>query len=246
MIDSGVFVGTLRHRRFSPIAHVFTYRVFMVLLDIDRIPELMRVSRLLSVNRWNWATFDHRDHVGDPALPLRERLRADAERHGIALPAGRAMLLTNLRYLGYGFNPISLFYLFDPAGALEVVLADVHNTFGQSHRYWLRRVGSSTTFRASAPKALRVSPFMPMEMDYHFSLTVPDAGLTAHIETWHGEERVLDATLSLQRRPWTASEIRRQLCRFPAMTGTVIAGIHWQALRLWWKGLRAVPVKGAR
>ncbi len=78
MIDSGLFVGTLRHRRFAPIAHAFTYPLFMALLDIDRVPELMRVSRLTSYNRWNWASFDDRDHLGDPARPLRERLAADA------------------------------------------------------------------------------------------------------------------------------------------------------------------------
>ena len=117
VIDSGLFVGTLRHRRFAPVAHAFTYPLFMALLDIDRMPELMRVSRLTSYNRWNWASFDDRDHLGDPARPLRERLAADAARHGIDLPDGRIFLLTHLRYLGYCFNPVSFFYCFDRRGA---------------------------------------------------------------------------------------------------------------------------------
>ena len=240
MIEPGVFVGTIRHRRFAPVGHAFAYRAFMVLLDIDAIPELMNVSRLLSVNRWNWATFDDRDHLGDRRQPLRERLRRDAERHGIAWPAGQAMLLTNLRYLGYCFNPISFFYLFDPAGALQVVLAEVHNTFGQSHRYWLQRVDQSPRFRAVATKALRVSPFLPMDLEYRFSLTMPNEAVSAHIETWRGDERLLDATISMQRRPWSAREIRGQLFRVPSMTLKVIGAIHWQALRLWWKGVEVV------
>jgi DUF1365 family protein len=239
--EPGVFVGTVRHRRFAPLAHAFTYRVFMVLLDIDRIPESMRVSRVLGVNRWNWATFDDRDHLGDATRSLRERLRADAADHGIEIPDGQGLLLTNLKYLGYSFNPISFFYLFDAAGTLQVVLAEVNNTFGQSHRYWLRPAGASAAFHAAAPKAMRVSPFLPMDLDYRFSLTVPAASLVAHIETWRAGERLLDATLTLERRPWTAGEVRRQLFRIPAMTLKVIAAIHWQALRLWWKGLAPLP-----
>jgi hypothetical protein len=83
VIDSGLFIGTLRHRRFTPVAHAFTYPLFMVLLDIDRVSELMHVSAVTSYNRWNWASFDDRDHLGDPSRPLRERLGVDARRHGI-------------------------------------------------------------------------------------------------------------------------------------------------------------------
>ena len=78
MIEPGLFVGTLRHRRFTPVPHAFVYRTFMALVDIDRVEDLMRVSRLTSHNRWNWASFDDRDHLGDPSRPLRERLLVDA------------------------------------------------------------------------------------------------------------------------------------------------------------------------
>ena len=108
----GLFVGTLRHRRFTPVAHAFTYPLFMALLDIDRVPELMRVSAVTSYNRWNWASFDDRDHLGDPPTAqgtARDRCGAPRDRS-----AGRPIfLLTNLRYLGYCFNPVSFFYCFD-------------------------------------------------------------------------------------------------------------------------------------
>src|SRR4029078_4660481 len=141
----------------------------MALLDVDRLPELMRVSRVTSYNRWNWASFDERDHLGDPRRSLREPLRARAARHGITLPDGRIFLLTHLRYLGYGFNPVSFFYCFDDAGRLQAVLAEVRNTFGGSHNYWLRPDPSSRGFRASAAKSLYVSPFMPVALDYAFA-----------------------------------------------------------------------------
>ena len=241
VIDSGLFVGTLRHRRFTPVAHAFTYPLFMALLDVDRLPELMRVSRVTSYNRWNWASFDDRDHLGDPARALRDRLAVDATRHGIDLPDGRIFLLTHLRYLGYGFNPVSFFYCFDAAERLQAVLAEVSNTFGGSHNYWLRPDPASRTFRAAAVKLLYVSPFMPVDLDYAFAFTPPARRLIAHMETVKAGAVCFDATLSLDRRPWSALEIRRALVRYPAMTANVVAGIHWQALKLWWKGVPLVP-----
>lgn len=241
MIDSGLFVGTLRHRRFTPVAHTFTYPLFMALLDIDRVPELMRVSAVTSCNRWNWASFDDRDHFGDPRRPLRDRLADDAARHGIEVPAGRIFLLTHLRYLGYCFNPVSFFYCFDRAHRLQVVLAEVRNTFGGAHNYWLRPDSASRTFRAAAAKSLYVSPFMPVDVEYAFAFTQPEGRLVAHMKTVQGGAVCFDATLSLERRPWNAAEIRHVLVRYPAMTAIVMAGIHWQALRLWWKGVPVVP-----
>jgi len=241
VIDSGLFVGTLRHRRFAPTAHTFSYPLFMALLDIDRLPELMRVSAVTGYNRWNWASFDDRDHFGDPGRPVRERLEADAARHGIALPSGRIFLLTNLRYLGYCFNPISFFYCFDRRQQLQIVLAEVRNTFGGTHNYWLRPDSASRTFRAAATKSLYVSPFMPIDLEYAFALTPPEERLVAHMKTIEAGSVCFDATLSLERRPWSAREIRRALVRYPAMTAAVIAGIHWQALQLWWKGVPYVP-----
>ena len=241
MIDSGLFVGSLRHRRSSPVAHAFTYPLFMALLDIDRVPELMRVSALTSYNGWNWASFDERDHLGDPGRPLRDRLEADAARHGVAVPAGRIFLLTHLRYLGYCFNPVSFFYCFDGRQQLQVVLAEVRNTFGGAHNYWLRRDPASRTFRAAAAKSLYVSPFMPADVEYAFAFTPPEERLVAHMKVVEAGSVCFDATLSLERRPWSAGEIRRALVRQPAMTAAVMAGIHAQALRLWWKGVPVVP-----
>jgi uncharacterized protein len=240
VIESGLFVGTLRHRRFAPVAHAFTYPLFMALLDIDRLPELMRVSRLTAYNRANWASFHDRDHLGDPARTMRERLAADAARHGLDLPEGRILLLTHLRYLGFVFNPVSFFYCLDADGQLALVLAEVSNTFGGTHNYWLQRRAGSRRFRSAASKALAVSPFMPPDLDYTFAFTPPSDRLVAHMETVADGVVGFDATLSLERRPWAANEIRRALARHPAMTARVVAGIHWQALKLWWKGVPVV------
>jgi DUF1365 family protein len=136
-MESAIYSGTLTHRRYHPRRHQFTYSLFIAFLDIDRVPELMRVSPFSSYNRWNWAAFDERDHFGDASLPLRERLAADARASGITLPDGPIFLLAHLRYLGYNFNPVSFFYCYDGKHELQTILAEVNNTFGESRNYWL-------------------------------------------------------------------------------------------------------------
>jgi DUF1365 family protein len=236
--STGLFVGSVSHRRFTPVGHAFTYPVFMPLIDIDRIPELMAVSRLSAYNRWSWASFHERDHFGDPGLALRDRLRRDAAAAGVTLPDGRILLLTNLRYLGYAFNPVSFFYCYGADAQLQAVLAEVNNTFGESHNYWLtesNRLPSGHAFRYAASKAFHVSPFMPMSLDYEFAFTPPEGRIVAHISTFEAGMRTLEATLTLEGREWSPGEIRRALVRHPWLTGKVIAAIHYEALRLYLK-----------
>ncbi|HSK09765.1 MAG TPA: DUF1365 domain-containing protein [Vicinamibacterales bacterium] len=250
--EPGLYVGRLRHRRLRPRAHEVTYPVFLALLDVDRIPELMRASRLTAYNGWGWASFDERDHFGDAALPLRQRVEAEAAAGGVRLPDGPIYLLTNLRYLGYCFNPVSFFYCYDIAGRLQAVLAEVNNTFGETHNYWLTAEqatatprpdahGNPAVLRYATPKVFHVSRFNPMEMGYRWALTPPGERLAVHIDTHERGETVLDATLVLERRPWNAREIRKVLARHPWMTAKVLAAIHYQALRLYLKGLPFYP-----
>ena len=241
-MQSALYVGKLRHRRFSPRAHEFAYPVFMAFLDVDRLPELMRVSPFSSYNRWNWTSYRERDHFGNPAQALRERLAEDAARHGVALPGGQIFLLTHLRYLGYVFNPVSFFYCYDGAGKLALMMAEVNSTFGESHNYWLTPSNARNSVAAkrySTAKKMHVSPFMGMNLDYDWIFTPPGDRLVAHMNTISEGKPFFDATLQLKHRPWERRELHRALAAYPFMTLRVIAAIHWQALRLW---LKQVPV----
>ena len=241
-MDSAIYFGNVRHRRFRPVPHSFSYGVFMAFLDIDRIKELTGISRLLSYNRFNWASYDERDHFGDPALSLRQRLELDAAAHGVSLPDGQVFLLTHLRYLGYNFNPVSFFYCYDAQERLQLVLAEVNSTFGESHNYWLshdNELPSANAKRYRRAKALHVSPFMSMKLDYTFTFTAPDRKLVAHMDTVEDGKPFFDATLNLERRPWSARSLHRALLSHPWMTAKVIGAIHWEALRLY---LKKVPV----
>ncbi|HTQ85511.1 MAG TPA: DUF1365 domain-containing protein [Candidatus Solibacter sp.] len=253
--EPSIYVGALRHRRFHPVRHEFAYPVFQVMLDVDRIPEMMRVSAFSSYNGWNWAGYDERDHFGDAGLPLRERLARDAAAHGVTLPDGPIFLLTNLRYLGYCFNPVSFYYLYGQGGRLEMMLAEVNNTFGETCNYWLtpecEQPGTaghgleSTARRYETRKVFHVSPFMDLGHQYNWTFTPPGERLVAHMSTRKEDGVFFDATLTLERRAWNARELRRALVEYPCATAQVIAAIYWQALRLRMKGVPYVPHPGA-
>jgi uncharacterized protein len=242
--EPGIYEGTLRHRRFRPRTHEFTYGLFMAWLDIDRIPELMAATRWTGYNRFHWASFYERDHFGDPGLTLRERVIRDARAHQVPLKDGPIFLLTHLRYLGYCFNPISFYFCYDGDGRVDAVLAEVNSTFGESRNYWLwsgNQDGAKKALHYHCSKEMHVSPFLGMDLDYEFVLTEPAQKLAAQMNTAEpGVPKALfDATLTLEHRPWTSPNLGRVLLRHPWMTAKVIGAIHWEALRLF---LKRVPV----
>jgi DUF1365 family protein len=239
-LEPAIYQGTLRHRRFHPKAHSFEYPLFMAFLDVDTIPETMRRARFGGYNCFNWASYHDKDFFGDPALPLRERVARDAAAQGIQLPDGPMYVLTHLRYLGYCFNPVSFYFCYGQDGGDPVVLAEVSNTFGESRNYWLgphNAVPAANSLRFRCAKDFHVSPFMDMDLDYDFTFTPPQEQLVVHMNTLRAGEALFDATLTMQRQPWTSPNLTRTLLRYPWMTAKVIAAIHWEAFRLLWKGL---------
>lgn len=241
-LEPAIYKGVLRHRRFHPKEHAFSYPLFMAFLDVDTIQETMGRARFGDYNRFNWASFHERDFFGDPALSLRERVTRDAAEQGITLPDGPMYVLTHLRYLGYCFNPVSLYFCYGSDGRDPLVMAEVNNTFSEHRNYWLgphNALPAENSMRFRCAKDFHVSPFMDMDLEYDFTFTHPVDKLAVHVKVLRGGESFFDATLSMEREPWTSANLTRTLARYPWVTAKVIAAIHWEAVQLWWKG---VPV----
>lgn len=238
MTGDALYAGTVSHARTHEVGHAFRYPVYMHLFDLDALDGLNDRHRLLGYNRRRVVALHDTDHFD--GRPLREAVRAVVEGAGRTWPGGRVLLLTNARVFGYVFNPISIFYCFDTQDALDTVVAEVHNTFGDTHAYVLPgRAGSPS--RPSAKKAMHVSPFFPLDGTYQFALPPPGDTLDVDIDLSVGSERRLAARLRLRRQPLSDASLAGMLLRYPLMTLQVIAAIHWEALRLWWKGVRYLP-----
>lgn len=239
-MNSCVYEGAVRHRRFTPVRRVFRRRLFLLYLDLDELPGVFDGRLLWSARRFAPAWFRRADHLGDPATPLADAVRELVAAQVGVRPAGPIRLLTHLRYWGYVQNPVSFYYCFDAAGdAVEAVVAEVTNTpWGERHAYVVRANPRRRAQRASFPKAFHVSPFMPMDQRYDWSFTTPGERLAVGMANVRDGVRVFDATLALRRAPLSGRVLARSLARHPWMTASIALGIYAQALVL---RLRRVP-----
>lgn len=235
---SALYVGAVMHRRLRPKVHQFRYRAFWLLIDLDELPDLTARLALFSHNRFNLFALHEADQGDGSATPI----RIQAERHlseaGIDIVGGSIRLLCMPRTLGYSFNPISIYFCHRPNGALAAIIYEVHNTFGERHSYVAPVETKFDEIRQNCRKAFYVSPFMDMDLAYHFRLTEPADRVAVGISASKGGERVLNASLAGLRRELTDGALLLMFLTIPLITAKVTLAIHWEALRLWLKGIR--------
>jgi DUF1365 family protein len=226
-VRSALYTGPHVHARHEPRRHVFRYPVAYWLLDLDELPALERRVRLVSVNRRNVVSYRDRDHFeGD--LTLKDAVRRFTGDPEIE----RVLCLTQLRVLGYVFNPVSFYWCYRGDGELSCMVAELNNTFGERLPELLP--GGSLTYEHD--KRLHVSPFFGLEQRYRYSFSTPDETVYARIEVHEHGRMPLQAVLSGRRRELTNAAVLRFLARYPVMPLQVIALIHWQALKLFLRG----------
>jgi uncharacterized protein len=254
-MDASLYTTRVMHRRLIAPLYRFVYRVFYVLLDVDRIDAVCGGLRLFSHNRWNLLSLHDRDYDAQGRASVAgagsagatgegATLRAFAETQlrvaGVDLNGGRIRLLTLPRLLGFAFNPLSLWYCEHADGTLRAVIADVRNTFGERHCYVLASAGRPMTYEVACEKekCFHVSPFFDLVGRYRFLLGEPADKLRVAIHESRDGVPILDATLAGERRALTDGEILRQAAAMPWMTLKVVIGIHWEALKLWLRGAK--------
>jgi len=239
---SALYRGGVTHRRLRPRDHRLNYRVFWLLLDLAEIDGLDRRLRLFSRNRFNLLSFHDRDHGDGSGAGLRPQIEAFLDRAGVDLEGGTIRLLTMPRVLGYVFNPISLYYCHRADGRLAAVVYEVTSTFGVRHAYVIpvpAEDQAAGVIRQGAAKALYVSPFMGMEMDYEFRGYAPGDRLDMTIDGLDAEGLLITAAMTGERRDLSDASILSAAIALPFVTLKVMAAIHWEALKLW---IKRVPL----
>ncbi len=239
-----LYVGRVMHERLQPKRHRFVYRVFTMLLDIDRLAELDRRLRFFSVERANLFTFCNRDHGPRDGRPLRPWAEAHLREAGISETPVRLLLLAMPRMVGYVFNPLSIYYALDSHDRPFAIIYEVKNTFGEQHAYVLpieQHDRGAEAIRQHCAKSFYVSPFIEAKAGYSFRLNRPGERLAVLIRETDTAGPLLTAALTGKRQPLTDGRLLRLACWYPFLTYKVILAIHIEALQLWLKRIRLQP-----
>lgn len=248
-LESAIYRGFVRHRRFTPAKHEFDYPLFMLLLKTDEIPAVLQKFWQLSENPFSWARFKRSDYIGESSQSIAESVRskiAELSARPVEDLQGDVFMLCHLRYLGLYFSPLNLYFLKRQGGS-SFMLAEVSNTPWNERHYYLIDLDNCQPH----DKAFHVSPFNPMSQRYHWRVKEPavdQARCLVHIESRQEkdgdsaagvEEKIFDATLSMERVELNQRELSRVLRRTPIQTASLVVGIYWQALKLF---LKKVPL----
>ncbi|NTW58013.1 MAG: DUF1365 domain-containing protein [Nitrospirae bacterium] len=241
-MHSCIYEGEVRHARYRPKENRFRTSVFFLYLDLAELDTVFNGRWLWSTKGFDLAYLRRKDHFGDPSLTIDEAVRALVQQKTGKRPAGPVRMMTHLRYLGHNFNPATFYYCYDAAGSrVETIVVEVHNTpWGEVHCYVVDErdnMGSREQKRFRLKKDFTVSPFMPMDLEYEWNLTEPGGTVSVHMADFDKEGKIFEAKLAVERREITGASLARMLLKYPMVTVKVIAGIYWQAFRLWRKGV---------
>jgi DUF1365 family protein len=238
-LNSSLFDCDVRHTRIEPKPHKIAFRSFMFYIDLDEMPQIEEATPLVGINRASLYSFYESDHLPFGKPTLRDNLQYFLKLQNLDFTLERIMLLTNLRVLGYVFNPISIFYCFDSDNTLAAIVVEVGNTFKELKPYLLTRndLRANGLFEKKETKHFYVSPFAQLDHTFDFKLKEPGDRMSVTINTMDGEKPVVLASLSGVRMPLTTRALFLLTLKFPLNTWQVIFGIHWHAFLLFLKGL---------
>ncbi len=241
-MKSALYKGTVLHRRLRPVGHLLSYKIFYLLIDLDELECLDQSIPFFSVGKRNLVSFKTQDFADKQTGDLKQKILDTVKLQGISAEIYSIRLLCIPRIFGYAFNPLSVYYCYDEEDRVVSIVYEVSNTFGERHSYVFSVEESEDAKRLqhSCRKEFYVSPFIPMNCEYKFSVLPPEESIALSIRQLESGTPLLNASFVGTREVLTTGNLGMHLMRFPFNSLKIIAGIHWEALKLWIKGVKLV------
>ena len=243
MISSSIYNGNVIHKRFKPKKHFFKYKVFSLFLDLSELKELHNNLNFFSLNKFNLISFYEKDHGERDGSSLLDWVKNNLRSNNISIDNIKVKLLCYPRILGYVFNPLSIFFVYDNDENLISILYEVKNTFGEQHTYVFKIEGENKLIQNNCSKKFHVSPFIEMDCNYFFRILNPGDKLSVIIDQYDQEGKILFASQDGIRSDLTNKNLMNSYLKHPLMTFKIISAIHFEAFKLWIKGIKFVKKK---
>ncbi len=243
MTNSCIYNGSVIHKRFKPKEHFFKYKVFSLLIDLSELNELNDKLKFFSINKFNLISFYEKDHGERDGSSLFSWVKFNLRNNNIITENIKIKLLCYPRILGYVFNPLSIFFIYDKNENLISILYEVKNTFGEQHTYVFKIERENKLIKNNCSKKFHVSPFIEMNCDYFFTISNPGENLSVKINQYDQEGKILFASQDGRRFDLTSKNLMNSYIKHPLMTFKIISAIHFEAFKLWIKGIKFVKKK---
>ena len=243
MTNSCIYNGTVIHKRYKPKEHFFKYSVFSLLLDLSELEILSDKIRFFSINRFNLISFFEKDHGNRDDTSLVGWVKKNLEQNQINTKNIKIKLLCYPTIFGYVFNPLSIFFVYDQNETLISILYEVKNTFGEQHTYIFKIDNENNLIQNNCIKKFHVSPFIEMDCNYFFRILKPGERLSVIIDQYDQVGKILYASQDGKKANLTGKELIKSYLKHPLMTFKIISAIHFEAFKLWIKGIKLVKKK---
>ena len=238
--DSSIYIGNVIHKRFKPKIHFFKYKVFSILLDISEIDILDKSLKIFSYNKFNIVSFYDADHGPRDGTSIKEWVIKNLNDNRINTENIKIKLLCYPRIFGYVFNPLSVFFIYNKNSELISILYEVKNTFGEQHTYVFKTKENENYIKHTCKKKFHVSPFIEMDCTYFFKILKPSEKISVIIDQYDEEGKLLYASQDGDRIELNNKNLVLSYLRHPLMTFKIIVAIHFEAFKLWTKGIKFV------
>ena len=240
---SSIYNGKVIHKRFKPKEHFFKYSVFSLLIDLSELNQLDKEIKFFSFNKFNLISFYEKDHGSRDGSSLVAWVKKNLEANNIHFKDVKIKLLCYPRIFGYVFNPLSVFFIYNSYEKLISILYEVKNTFGEQHTYIFKVDDDLKLFQHNCSKKFHVSPFIEMDCNYFFRILKPEDKMSVIIDQYQANEKILYASQDGKRVDFNSKELLKSYLKHPLMTFKIISAIHFEAFKLWTKGIKFIKKK---